>query len=96
LPEREIPFDRMIFFGDGDTDIPSMKMVRLQGGASIAVFDPKKWAKDQTHSKVEKLIAEERASYVAPADYREGTQLDVTVKGLLQLFKRRQSQLRRI
>jgi hypothetical protein len=90
LSDREIPFERMIFFGDGDTDIPSMKMVRLQGGASIAVFDENEWRKDKTLSKVEKLIAEERVNYVVPANYKHGSQLDITVKGLLQLFKRRQ------
>jgi len=89
MPDREVPFDRMVFFGDGDTDIPSMKMVRLQGGTSIAVFDTKKWKENRTQEKVEKLIAEERASYVVPATYEEGGQLDVTAKGLLQLFKRR-------
>ncbi|MEI7781925.1 MAG: hypothetical protein WCJ18_08390 [Planctomycetota bacterium] len=26
--------------GDGDTDIPSMKMVRQKGGQSVAVFAP--------------------------------------------------------
>lgn len=30
--KRDIPFDRMIYFGDGDTDIPAMKMIRYQGG----------------------------------------------------------------
>lgn len=87
--DREIPFSRMIYFGDGDTDIPSMKMVRLQGGNSIAVFDSKKWPEPRTQDKVEKLIAEERANYVVPAVYEEGSQLDVTVKGLLQLIKRK-------
>jgi haloacid dehalogenase-like hydrolase len=86
---REIPFDRMIYFGDGDTDIPSMKMVRLQSGNSIAVFNSQKWSEPRTQEKVEKLIAEERANYVVPADYDEGSQLDVTVKGLLQLIKRK-------
>lgn len=86
---REIPFQNMIFFGDGDTDIPSMKMVRYQGGFSLAVFDQKKWKSAATQEKVEKLIAEERANYVVPAIYDEGSQLDVTVKGLLQLFKRK-------
>nr|VFJ51018.1 MAG: haloacid dehalogenase-like hydrolase [Candidatus Kentron sp. FW]VFJ66904.1 MAG: haloacid dehalogenase-like hydrolase [Candidatus Kentron sp. FW] len=89
LHEREIPFQRMIYFGDGDTDIPSMKMVIYQGGFSLAVFDKDKWEEETTQSKVEKLISEERSSYVVPADYREASQLDVTVKGLLQLFKRR-------
>lgn len=87
--EREIPFQRMIYFGDGDTDIPSMKMVRHQGGFSLAVFDQKKWESASTQEKVEKLIAEERANYVVPAIYDEGSQLDVTVKGLLKLMKRR-------
>lgn len=87
--KREMPFQRMVYFGDGDTDIPSMKMVRSQGGFSIAVFDQKKWATQSTQEKVEKLIAEERANYVVPAVYEEGSQLDVTVKGLLKLFKRR-------
>lgn len=86
--ERVIPFQKMIYFGDGDTDIPSMKMVRYQGGFSLAVFDQKKWSDSNTQIKVEKLIAEERANYVVPAVYEEGSQLDVTVKGLLQLFKR--------
>ena len=80
----------MIYFGDGDTDIPSMKMVRYQGGFSLAVFDEQKWKDQRTQEKVEKLIAEERANYVVPANYQQGSQLEVTVRGLLQLFKRKQ------
>lgn len=88
--ERDIPFQRMIYFGDGDTDIPAMKMVRYQGGFSLAVFDEKKWNSQSTQKKVEKLIAEERANYVVPANYQKDSQLEVTVRGLLQLFKRKQ------
>ena len=87
MDQRPIPFERMIFIGDGDTDIPSMKMVRLQGGHSIAVFDPKEWPKDgsggKAQEKVFKLISEDRVHFVAPADYRNGSQLDITVKGIL-------------
>ncbi|HLP04015.1 MAG TPA: hypothetical protein VK152_01175, partial [Paludibacter sp.] len=90
--ERPIPFTRMVYFGDGDTDIPSMKMVRNQGGFSIAVFDNKKWGEINTQNKIGKLIAEERANYVVPAIYEEGSQLDVTVKGILQLFKTKRKQ----
>src|SRR6185503_19882766 len=32
---RELPFERMIFIGDVDTDIPSIKMVSSQGGCAI-------------------------------------------------------------
>lgn len=86
---RRIPFERMIYFGDGDTDIPCMKMVRTQGGTSLAVFNTQKWSEKRTQEKVGKLIAEERANYVVPADYQESSQLDVTVKGILQLIKRK-------
>ena len=89
--ERPIPFSRMIYFGDGDTDIPSMKMVRHQGGHSIAVFDPERWKKRELQRKVYNLIAEDRAHFVVPADYRDGSQLDITVKGVLGRIARDQA-----
>lgn len=89
MAERPMPFERMIYLGDGDTDIPSMKMVRHQGGHSIAVFDPQKWdapdpaRRESFKQKAYNLIAEDRAHFVVPADYRDGSQLDITVKGVL-------------
>lgn len=82
-PRRPVPFSRMIFLGDGETDIPSMKMVRHQGGHSIAVFDPDRWHEAKTQEHVHRLIAEDRAHFTVPADYREASQLDITVKGVL-------------
>lgn len=83
MDERPLPFERMIFIGDGDTDIPSMKMIRVQGGSAIAVFDPAEWSKEKTQQKVGRLIAEDRANYAVPADYCPGRLLDITVKGIL-------------
>jgi hypothetical protein len=83
MQERAMPFPRMIYLGDGDTDIPSMKMVRHQGGHSLAVFDPNKWGRSDMQRKVYNLIAEDRAHFVVPADYTDGSQLDITVKGIL-------------
>jgi hypothetical protein len=60
-----------------------MKMVRHQGGYSIAVFDPERWKQRVAQAKVYDLISEDRAHFVVPADYREGSQLDVTIKGIL-------------
>lgn len=91
MEERPLPFSRMIFLGDGDTDIPSMKMVRHQGGHSIAVFDPKRWEKRELQPKVFNLIAEDRANFVVPADYTDGSQLDVTMKGILGRIARDQA-----
>jgi phosphoserine phosphatase len=89
--DRPVPFERMIFFGDGDTDIPAMKMTREQGGYSIAVFDPAKWGQAKIKQKVTKLISEDRVSYVASGDYSEASVLDATVKGILSRISRLES-----
>jgi hypothetical protein len=79
MAERPVPFERIVFIGDGETDIPSMKMVRYQGGHSIAVYDPARGATDNIY----RLISEDRVHFVAPADYSEDSQLEVTIKGIL-------------
>jgi phosphoserine phosphatase len=81
--ERRIPFERMLFLGDGDTDIPSMKMVRQKGGQAVAVFDPKKFEQRKSQGHLEKLIAEDRVDYVAAADYTANSLLGVVVRGIL-------------
>jgi hypothetical protein len=91
MAERPMPFTRMIYLGDGDTDIPSMKMIRHQGGHSIAVFDPSKWEEPAQKTRAYTLIAEDRAHFVVPADYREGSQLDITMKGVLGRIARDQA-----
>ena len=35
-----VPFDQMVFVGDGYTDIPGFSQVRGQGGVAIGVHDP--------------------------------------------------------
>ena len=95
MEERNMPFSRMLYLGDGDTDIPSMKMVRHQGGHSVAVFDPKKWAERKSQERVYNLIAEDRAHFVVPADYTDGSQLDITIKGVLGRIARDQAGYRR-
>ncbi len=75
--ERPIPFERMVYIGDGDTDIPCMKMVNHYNGYSIVAYTPKKkGAKDKAH----KLIKDNRAQYCVKADYSENSDIDKLIK----------------
>lgn len=68
--ERPIPFANMIYFGDGDTDVPSMALMRKSGGHAIAVHPPGK-----SRSKCVGLFKAGRCDFFAPADYRRGSDL---------------------
>jgi len=89
--KRPVPFSRLIYLGDGDTDISCMRLVKEQGGCSIAVFDEEKWGKASNQDKIEKLIAEDRVNFVVPGNYKAESQLDVTVKGILKRISRKAS-----
>ena len=63
---KRIPFTNMIYFGDGDTDVPSMKLVNMFGGNAIAVFDPTRPKKKET---ARKLLHQGRVNFITPAVY---------------------------
>ena len=90
--KRRIPFKRMIFIGDGLTDIPAMKMMTYQGGCAIAVYDPDRCDRDL--DKIHQLIADGRVDFVAAADYSEDSQLNIIVKGILSRIGRETSESR--
>ena len=81
--ERPVPFANMVFIGDGKTDIPCMKLVKTQGGHSIAVFDPRK---RNAKTKATQLLNEDRASLVAPADYSLDSTMDKAVKAIIDII----------
>jgi len=72
MPEadRPIPFANMIYFGDGDTDVPSFAVVRKNGGHAVAVHPPGK-----SKAKCVGLYQAGRCDFFAGADYRPGSEL---------------------
>ena len=80
VPEenRRIPFRNMIYIGDGLTDVPCMRLVRLLGGYSVAVYRKGK------QKLVEDLLSDGRVNFIEPADYSEGSRLDKTMANVIR------------
>ena len=75
---KRVPFTNMIYVGDGLSDVPCMKMMRSYGGQAIAVYQ------ESNRAGVEDLLAKHRVDFIFPADYREGTALDLTVQNIIR------------
>ena len=78
--QMRVPFRNIVYIGDSDTDIPCMKLVNTYGGHSIGVYNPS----TGDRKKVHRMMKDQRIRYFAPADYREGSELDQLVKEIIQ------------
>jgi len=80
VQSRPIPFQNILYIGDGLTDVPCMTVIRKNGGFAIAVFKPgdSKGLKTCTE-----LLKAKRVDFIAEADYRSKKELDRLVKLLL-------------
>ena len=74
--KKRIPFCNMIYIGDGLTDVPCMKLVKINGGHSIAVYHDDRCIADS-------LISQGRVDFVVSADYRENSEMEKTVQTIL-------------
>lgn len=80
--DKYIPLSRMVYFGDGLTDVPSMKVVGDNGGYTIAVFRDSN--KDRGPRELAReLYQDKRATFMAKADYSEGSKIDQIIKGII-------------
>ena len=70
--KKRIPFRNMIYVGDGLTDVPCMKLVKMNGGHSIAVYS-------EDRSIADSLISQDRVDFVVKADYRENSDMEKTI-----------------
>ncbi len=82
--KKRIPYPHMIYFGDGETDIPSMKVVSMFGGNSIAVYNPKIQKKKAFALK---LLRQGRVGFAVPADYRKESRTFKVVCAIIDKIK---------
>lgn len=72
MPEKDrpIPFSQMIYFGDGETDVPSMAVTRQNNGFAIAVYP-----KEKPADICKELFKVGRVDFYAEADFTKGSDL---------------------
>ncbi|MBQ5784202.1 MAG: haloacid dehalogenase-like hydrolase [Bacteroidales bacterium] len=86
VPEekKRVAFTNMVYFGDGETDVPCMKLIKQLGGTSIAVYEP---GNEKKKESARKLIKQDRVNFVCPADYSQSSSLDTLVKAIINKLK---------
>ena len=81
---KRIPFPHMIYFGDGETDVPCMKIVKMFGGNSIAVYNPEIKKKVNV---ARKLLRQQRVNFITPADYTKESRTYEVVCAIIDKIK---------
>lgn len=81
---KRIPFPHMIYFGDGETDVPCMKIVKMFGGNSIGVYNPDIKKKVNV---AKKLLRQNRVNFITPARYTKDSRTYEVVCAIIDKIK---------
>jgi hypothetical protein len=82
--KKRVPFPNMIYFGDGETDVPCMKIVNMFGGHSVAVYDPQNEKKKR---QALKLKRQGRVNFITPAQYTSSSRSYQVVCAIIDKIK---------
>jgi len=82
--KKRIPFPNMIYFGDGETDVPCMKIVGMFGGHSLAVY---KQGDDKKRAIAQKLKRQGRVRFAVPAVYTKDSEAFRVVCAIIDKIK---------
>ena len=82
--DRPVPFSHMIYFGDGETDVPCMRLVKQKGGNSIAVYRQRNTAKRKL---AEQLVSDDRVNFACAADYSQDGEIFHIVEAIIRQIR---------
>ncbi len=79
--QRPVPFENILYIGDGLTDVPCMTVIKKNGGYAIAVYKSRDTRAKKT---CRELLKAKRVDFIAQANYKTGSELDRLIKLQLQ------------
>ena len=84
MPESDsqVPFENIVYIGDGMTDVPCMTVTKKNGGHAIAVYRPRT---PGSRRVCQQLLDAKRIDYFAPADFRQGRDLEKRLRLILDM-----------